>query len=91
MPRPTEPTEQQLREACARMARRFRWLDAFETVMQDPVRRRLVRVAAMHPTAAGTPARRPAAAPGWQAPRRQRRPLPFLDLKRAAAGERDDD
>lgn len=87
----SEPTDQQLREACARMSQRFRWVGAFETVMQDPVRSRLVRVAAMHPTAAGAPTRRAAAAPTWRAPRRQPGPLPFLDRKRAAAGERDDD
>ena len=91
MPRLTEPTDQQLRDACARMAQRFRWLGTFEAVMQDPVRSRLVRVAAMHPTAAGTPTRCIAAAPTWRAPRRHPGPLPFLDRKRAAAGERDDD
>lgn len=91
MPRAIEPTDQQLREACARMAQRFRWVGEFEAVMQDPARSRLVRIAAMHPTAASTPANRaPAARPG-----RASRPLAGrparIDLKRAASGERDDD
>ena len=85
-----EPTDQQLREACARMALRFHWLGSFETVMQDPVRSRLVRVAAMHPTAACTPARRPTPAPRHSFAQRRISP-PLFDRKRAASGERDDD
>lgn len=85
------PTDQQLRDACERMARRFRWTDSFETVMQDARRSRLVRLAIAHPSAAETVAAR--------APRAFVRPLPQtpaagappIDRKRAAAGERDDD
>jgi hypothetical protein len=85
-----EPTDQQLRDACARMARRFRWTDSFETVMQDACRSRLVRIAVSHPSAAGLvppfaprqPTRRSPPPPGA---------LPLFDRKRAAAGERDDE
>lgn len=89
--RATEPTEQQLRDACERMARRFRWADSFETVMQDARRSRLVRLAVTHPSAAGFAAAR--------APRPSARLLrqppangaPLIDRKRAASGERADD
>lgn len=93
MPRTIEPTEQALREACARMAQRFRWTDGFDIVMQDPARSRLVRLAAKHPTAAGAPATRapcPATAPA-PATCPPLTGLPLFDRKRAASGERDDD
>jgi hypothetical protein len=86
-----EPTDQQLRDACARMARRFRWTDPFETVMQDACRSRLVRIAVIHPSAAGLV---PAFAPRQPARRPLQPPhggLPLFDRKRAAAGERDDE
>ncbi|CAN7257654.1 hypothetical protein LJR084_001191 [Variovorax sp. LjRoot84] len=86
-----EPTDQQLRDACARMARRFRWTDSFETVMQDACRSRLVRIAVSHPSAAGLV---PAFAPRQPARRPLPPPLlglPLFDRKRAAAGERDDE
>lgn len=88
MPSVIEPTDQQLRDACERMARRFRWTDSFETVMRDACRSRLVRLAVAHPSAAGFAAAR--------APRLFVRCLPvtarpLFDRKRAASGERDDD
>jgi hypothetical protein len=87
----TAPTEQQLRDACERMARRFRWADNFETVMQDARRSRLVRLAVAHPSAAGFAAAR---APR-PSPRALRQPpaagAPLFDQKRAASGERADD
>jgi len=91
MPRVIEPTDELLREACARMARRFRWTDGFDAVMQDPTRSRLVRIAAKHPSAAGwSDARAPRPAP---APHHAPQPngVPLFDRKRAASGERDDD
>lgn len=91
MPHIVEPTDQQLRETCARMAQRFGWSEAFDVVMQDPARSRMVRMAAKHPTAAGTPpARAPRACPAPSTPPR-RSSLPLFDHKRAASGERDDD
>ncbi len=89
MPHAVEPTDQLLREACERMARRFGWSEAFDVVMRDPARSRMVRLAAKHPTAAGqlppAPARPSRAS--WPS-----RPAPDLfDRKRAASGERDDD
>lgn len=91
MPGANEPTEQLLRETCARMAQRFRWTESFETVMQDPARGRMVRLAALHRSACGAAVRR--AAPVVR--RRRLDPLPpqrsFFDNKRAAAGEREDD
>jgi hypothetical protein len=83
-----EPTEQQLRDACERMARRFRWDDSFETVMQDARRSRLVRLAVAHPSAAGIPAAR---APRLFTRLRPATAMPLFDRKRAASGERDDD
>lgn len=91
MVRATEPTEQQLRDACERMARRFRWADSFETVMQDARRSRLVRLAVAHPSAAGFAAARaprPSAQSLFQAPTTG---APLFDRKRAASGERADD
>lgn len=86
-----ELNDQLLREACTRMTARFRWVDDFETVMLDRVRSRLVRLAARHPTAAGLP---PARAPRAPAHRPQPPPIggpTYIDRKRAASGERDDD
>ena len=83
-----EPTDQQLRDACERMARRFRWTDSFETVMQDACRSRLVRLAVAHPSAAGFAAAR---APRLFARLRPATTVPLFDRKRAASGERDDD
>jgi len=86
-----DPTDQMLREACIRMAARFRWADDYEAVMRDSVRSRLVRLAAKHPSAAGLaqacalrePTRRPPSPPHCGPT--------LLDRKRAASGERDDD
>lgn len=89
MPHVIEPTDELLREACLRMARRFRWADSFEAVMQDPTRSRLVRIAAKHPSAAGWAGPR-AARPAQQHVTQPSR-LPLFDRKRAASGERDDD
>ncbi|SFO51171.1 hypothetical protein SAMN05216567_1019 [Variovorax sp. OK605] len=84
------PTDQLLRETCARMAERFHWADDFDTVMQDRVRSRMVRLAARHPTAAAGAAPRAPCAPAWR-PRPPATGGRFLDRKRAASGERDDD
>ena len=88
MPSVFEPTDQQLRDACERMARRFRWTDSFEMVMQDACRSRLVRLAVAHPSAAGFTAAR---APRLFARLRPANTVPLFDRKRAASGERDDD
>ncbi|MET3916216.1 anti-sigma factor RsiW [Variovorax sp. OAS795] len=85
-----EPTDQLLRDACARMAARFRWAEDFETVMQDRVRSRLVRIAARHPTAAGLAPPRVQRQPACR-PQQLLGGLAFFDCKRAASGERDDD
>lgn len=86
-----EPTDQQLRDACERMARRFRWTDSFETVMQDARRSRLVRLAVVHPSAAGAAAPRAPRAPRIFDRLRPDTGAPLFDRKRAASGERDDD
>ena len=86
-----ELTDQLLREACARMAVRFRWADDFETVMQDRVRSRMVRLAARHPTAAGAMPVRAPRAPACRPFQPPTSGLPLFDRKRAASGERDDD
>jgi hypothetical protein len=90
MPHAIALTDPLLREACARMALRFGWGESFETVMQDPMRSRMVRVAVLHPSAADAPG--DSLAP---AARRVELPMPgqppLFDRKRAAAGERDDD
>ncbi|MCT8178104.1 hypothetical protein [Variovorax sp. CY25R-8] len=91
MASPLDPTEQQLRDACARMAQRFGWTDGFDVVMQDARRGRLVRLAVAHPSAADLAtahASRSRARPTFQPPPAG---VPFLDRKRAASGERDDD
>ncbi|SOD27638.1 hypothetical protein SAMN05518800_3202 [Variovorax sp. YR752] len=86
-----EPIDQLLREACARMAARFRWADDFDAVMKDRVRSRMVRLAARHPSAAGVmPARAPRA-PACRPTQQPSTGLPPFDHKRAASGERDDD
>ncbi len=91
MAAPIQPTEQLLREACERMARRFRWAEPFETLMQDPARSRMVRLAATHPAAAGAPFARPARAAITRPFVPSTAGLPLFDRKRAASGERDDD
>lgn len=91
MARATEPTDQLLRDTCAGMAQRFRWTEDFDVVMRDPVRSRMVRIAALHCAALGRSAgyvSRPAAA---LAARPRLGALPLFDRKRAASGERDDD
>jgi len=86
-----DPTGQQLRDACARMSRRFGWVESFEAVMQDARRSRLVRLAVAHPSAAETVVqRRRIASARPVRPTSAAGSLP-LDRKRAAAGERDDD
>lgn len=84
-----EPTEQQLREAFARLAQRFGWACSFAEACADAVRVRMVRVEACHPPRPA-PAPRPARAPApLFLPARPLRAA--YDHKRAAAGERDDD
>lgn len=88
---PSEPTDQQLRDACARMAQRFGWTDGFDVVMQDARRGRLVRLAVAHPSASDVStgrAARPSTRPPFKPPAIG---APFLDRKRAASGERDDE
>jgi hypothetical protein len=88
-----EPTDAQLRAAWA-LLRRHTWPQTFEAAMDDPVLGRLVRMEALHKPAPHTPApQRPQPAP--QAPPR---PMPqfvpppgYVDIKRRASGERDDD
>jgi hypothetical protein len=86
-----EPTDQLLRDVCARMAQRFHWAEDFDTVMRDRVRSRLVRLAARHPTAAGAAPERAPCAPAARPARRSTAGIPLFDHKRAACGERDDD
>lgn len=86
-----ELTDQLLREACTRMAARFRWVEDFEAVMQDRVRSRLVRLAARHPTAAGSAPARAQRAPACRPYAPPTRGAALVDRKRAASGERDDD
>ena len=86
-----EPTDQMLRDACARMAARFRWADDFETVMRDRVRSRLVRIEAKHPPATGMPPARALRGPACRPLQPPKGGLPLFDHKRAASGERDDD
>lgn len=86
-----EPTDRQLRDACERMARRFRWSDSFETVMQDARRSRLVRLAIAHPSAAEAVADRASRAFARPVPQGPAAGAPLIDRKRAASGERDDD
>lgn len=95
----TPPTEAELRAAweAMRTRRSLRgWPAAFEDVMADAWRSRCVAVEAV---AARTRARRAAVASeacgtptAWPASLQiPRRPTPSIDLKRAAAGERDED
>jgi hypothetical protein len=92
-----EPTDAQLREAWTRLARRFAWIGTYDDAMADQVRSKLVRMNALHPPASRsaridppTPAPQHAARPA--APRFHTELLPgFIDNKRRAAGERDDD
>jgi hypothetical protein len=86
-----EPTEQQLRDACERMARRFRWSDSFETVMQDARRSRLVRLAVAHPSAVEIAAARVTHHPARIPSQPPAAGVPLFDRKRAASGERADD
>jgi hypothetical protein len=86
-----DPTDQQLRDACERMALRFRWIDSFETVMQDARRSRLVRLAVAHPSAAEGAAPRVPRAPCLFDRLRPDAGATLFDRKRAASGERDDD
>lgn len=85
------PTDQQLRDACERMARRFRWTESFETVMQDVCRSRLVRLAVAHPSAAGSAPPRAPRTPARAHPLPPISGMPLFDRKRAASGERDDE
>lgn len=86
-----ETTDQQLRDACERMALRFRWIDSFETVMKDARRSRLVRLAVAHPSAAGSAAPRVPRAPRVFDRLPPDAGAPLFDRKRAASGERDDE
>lgn len=91
-----EPTDAQLRAAWAKV-RRANWPATFEAAMEDPVLSRIVRMTALHP------APRPVAAPAapqpvatqthrHAAPRYHAELQPgFVDFKRRASGERDDD
>jgi hypothetical protein len=92
-----EPTDAQLRDAWRRLARRFAWIGTFEDAMEDGVRSRLVRMNALHRPAPRLVTTTPACPPpamyhGASAPRQHTEQLPgFIDYKRRAAGERDDD
>jgi hypothetical protein len=87
-----EIPESQLRAAWARL-HRDTWPATFEGAMADAVLSRLVRLHALHPAAATPPQAQPE-------PRHHTRPAirpytspppGFVDHKRAAAGDRDDD
>lgn len=90
-----ELTDAQLRAAWE-IVRRGTWPATFEEAMEDAVLSRMVRMTAQHPPVhapAPTPAPRPQPTP--QAPAR---PMPhfqpppgWVDIKRRASGERDDD
>jgi hypothetical protein len=86
-----KPTDQLLRDACARMSTRFRWVEEFEAVMKDQVRSRLVQLAARHPTAADFAPARVQRQPARRALQPAQGSPPLFDHKRAASGERDDD
>lgn len=112
MPQPrTEPTEEQLRAAWRRL-HRPEWGNAsFEADKAAAVRWARVRLAALHPHAAGTATEQdreaahaqalaqhspaPPRPAGTEARPAPPRPAPSratgIDLKRAAAGDRDDD
>lgn len=94
MPR-IEPTEEQLREGWL-AERRPSWPETFEEAMQDPLRSRLIHLAAARLangplTTPPATAERPVEHRGIYLPP----PIPqspaSLDRKRAAAGEKDDD
>lgn len=98
----TTPTDEDLRKTWSELRRaQPNWPTSFEDTMADPVRSRLVRIAAIR-AAQGyrvqaepvEPIRRPPVVnPGiFRPPARTtpQRPLD-LDRKRAAAGERDED
>lgn len=88
-----EPTEAEMRAAWTRI-RLPGWPATFEETMEDSVRATLIRMNALHPP--GTrpaPVHKPAPTPApalWQDRDLPPPPL-FVDRKRAAAGERDDD
>lgn len=88
-----EPTQQQLRDAWTRL-HRSTWPATFEEAMADPLLGRLVRMTALHPPPAvrqvtGAAAGLPLAVLAQV--REPRPPQPgFVDMKRAAAGDRDD-
>ena len=84
MPR-YQPTDQQLREAFARL-RRPGWPATLAEATQDPVRAALVRSDAVR-HALGLPPRRTGARPASV----RAMPAAHFDRKRAAAGDRDDD
>lgn len=89
-----ELPEDQLRAAWSQV-RRADWPDTFEEAMADPVRMRLVRMTALHPTPLAPVADRrelrtlTSLPPRWQTLPRPR--VGYVDHKRAAAGDRDDD
>jgi hypothetical protein len=70
------------------------WPATFEEAMADPVRSNLVRLHAWRIAHPRTPAPRPAAAPPEAAPPQLNSsfspPPGYVDLKRAASGDRDD-
>lgn len=79
-----DPTDEEMRRAWAH-CRRATWPSTFEEAMAHPTLSRLVRITAMHPPRALRTA--VASAPRFTPLRRP----PAFDLKRAAAGDRDDD
>lgn len=81
-------TEDELRAAWAVCRNRY-WPDTYEETMKDPERARLVDIVASgRANKVTTPAKRPAPALS----RFSLRPPPgYVDLKRRASGERDDD
>lgn len=88
-PRP-EPTDEEMRQAWTR-CKRATWPSTFEEAMADALLSRLVRLNALHP-----PYRARRAAPVPPPRTGHSLPLPgirpgYVDRKRAAAGDRDDD
>lgn len=89
-----EPTADELRRAWLH-CRRGTWPATYDEAMADPLLSRLVRITAMHPPRAVRKAvagpQRPATGAGAPLRLAVERTHRYLDRKRAAAGDRDDD